>query len=159
MNIRIPSMLLAWPVLSVLVFTGGCEVPDLETPSDGATGDTAADDAAVPAEVPQAAPEAPAPREVTGRDPQQGRLSREAGGYLGTALGAGMYARHQAVFLQVKQTINHHYGLYGEYPQSHEEFMQQVIRSNNIRLPELEEGDEYLYDPTDHTLKIHRAAN
>ena len=137
---------------ALLMLTLGCEVPEIDVPESSAT---VADEPTqqAPAEVASAPSE---PREATGLDPKKGKKSRNEGGYLGSVLGAGMYAQHQAIFLQVKNAINLDYGLNGDFPKSHEEFMERVIKFNHLQLPELDEGDEYLYDPEDHTLKIYR---
>jgi len=34
--------------------------------------------------------------------------------------------------------------------------MKKIVDFNKIQLPELDEGVEYIYDPEDHKLKIHR---
>ncbi len=138
--------------LMTLALSLGCEVPEVDVPESSTVVAEPPTEQA-PAEVVSAPMD---PREVTGRDPKKGKKSRKEGGYLGRVLGAGMYAQHQAIFLQVKQAINLDYGLNGDFAKSHEEFMERVIKFNKIELPELDEGDEYLYDPEDHTLKIHR---
>ncbi len=139
---------------TLLAFGLGCDAPPLEMPGGPAV--VAEQTAPEESTTPEADAAPFGPREATGRDPKKGKLSREQGGYLGSVLGAGMYAQHQAIFLQVKQAINLDYGLNGDFAKSHEEFMERVIKFNKIQLPELDEGDEYLYDPEDHTLKIYR---
>jgi hypothetical protein len=39
-------------------------------------------------------------------------------------------------------------------PKSHEEFMEKIIKANNIHLPELPEGDRYKYDPKTEQLMV-----
>lgn len=41
-------------------------------------------------------------------------------------------------------------------PQSHDEFMTQIIRANNLRLPELPPGQRYVYDPRRGELMVER---
>jgi len=143
---------------TMLMLPVGCEVPELDVPRDAAAPVQASGTATAQAEpsTNEINRSASQPREATGLDPKKGKLSREQGGYLGSVLGAGMYAQHQAIFLQVKNAINLDYGLNGDFPKSHEEFMERVIKFNKLQLPELDEGDQYLYDPEDHTLKIFR---
>ena len=43
-------------------------------------------------------------------------------------------------------------------PKSHEEFMEKIIKSNHIRLPELPEGHRYFYDPARGALMVERPA-
>ena len=54
--------------------------------------------------------------------------------------------------------IQHALDLYnaseGHYPESHDEFMTQIIKANNIHLPVLPAGQEYQYDLANHTLLI-----
>ena len=35
----------------------------------------------------------------------------------------------------------------GRLPESHEEFMEKIVKQNQIRLPELPAGERYIYDP------------
>jgi hypothetical protein len=43
-------------------------------------------------------------------------------------------------------------------PKSHEEFMEKIIKANNIHLPELPEGDRYMYDPKTEQLMVESPA-
>ena len=43
-------------------------------------------------------------------------------------------------------------------PKSHEEFMEKIIKANNIHLPELPEGDRYKYDPKTEQLMVESPA-
>jgi len=151
---KTPQLLTLATLLTLsLILSLGCEAPELDVPEGTAT---VAEEPIVEKPAMQVETKPTEPREVTGHDGKKGKLSREQGGYLGSVLGAGMYAQHQVIFLQVKNAINLDYGLNGDFPKSHEEFMERVIKFNKIQLPELSEGDEYLYDPEDHTLKIYR---
>jgi hypothetical protein len=55
-------------------------------------------------------------------------------------------------YLAFNVSVVHALDLYeaehGKRPKTHEEFMQQIIRPNNIRLPELPPGQTYRWDPT-----------
>ncbi len=42
----------------------------------------------------------------------------------------------------------------GRYPEDHEEFMERIIRENNIQLPQLPGYQEYSYDEKNHKLVI-----
>lgn len=42
----------------------------------------------------------------------------------------------------------------GKGPKTHEEFMEKIIKENNIKLPELPQGASYRYDPETETLMI-----
>ncbi len=46
----------------------------------------------------------------------------------------------------------------GQYPKTHEEFMEKIIKEYSVKLPELPEGAKYVYDPETHTLMVERPA-
>ena len=48
--------------------------------------------------------------------------------------------------------------LEGRGPNTHEEFMEKVIKAYNIELPELPEGHKYVYDPMTKTLMVEKPA-
>lgn len=167
-----------------LLFTG-CDVPELETPqapvptqqavtgapdagSASSADQVAADpQAASTQQVPQSSnpgsmnpneppPVTSTPREVSDLDPARGKKSRAAGGYLGAVGGARFYAEHSMIFNQVEQAMNLFNAEHGYYPRSQEEFRDKIIRPNNISLPPLDPGVEYLYDPQEHKLMVWR---
>lgn len=95
--------------------------------------------------------EEPAPLEtVTARSGQKGK-SLEGGGYLSVVAGTRFWAENQMTLNVVRKNMD----LYragagnGDYPKTHEEFMKHIIEENSVKLPELPEGWEYVYDPTD----------
>jgi hypothetical protein len=98
-------------------------------------------------------------REVTALDPKKGKLSREAGGYLGATMAARVYAENAMIFNNMNYAVKLYQAETGEYPKSHDEFMDKIIGANQIALPELDPGVEYIYDPADHKLKIWRPAD
>jgi hypothetical protein len=93
------------------------------------------------------APVTDEPREFTAKDPVKGRRSRAAGGYLGAVGATRFYAEHQMIINNINYALKLFEASEGRYPQSHEEFMDKIIRANNIQLPELVEGEEYIYVP------------
>jgi hypothetical protein len=42
----------------------------------------------------------------------------------------------------------------GRGPKDNDEFMQRIIKENHIKLPELPEGDRYMYDPKTELLMV-----
>jgi hypothetical protein len=167
--------------LGMVLALTGCDVPELETPQAAApapTGQVAtAPEASSPVEQTQPAqdpavsqqssnpgspnpneppPVTSTPREVSDLDPTKGKKSRAAGGYLGAVAGARFYAEHSLIFDQVRQALELYNAEHGNYPKSQEEFLKVIIRPNNIGLPPLDPGVEYLYDPEDHKLKVWR---
>jgi hypothetical protein len=151
-------------ITALLSCTLGCEVPELEVPDKPAAPAKQLADQAEPEEsadeIPDSEPPVTSsPRPVTANDPAKGKKSRAAGGYLGAVAHSRFYAEHQIIFMNVTKAIQLDWAMNGEYPRSHDEFMERIIKFNKIKLPELEEGVQYLYDPEDHMLKIHRPEN
>jgi len=67
--------------------------------------------------------------------------------------------RERLVLQQVDHAMNLYKGEHGNTPSSHEEFMRKIIQENNIRLPRLPEGQNYVYDPSDGVLKVRKPSN
>ncbi len=88
---------------------------------------------------------------VTGR----GNYGSGFGGGLGTtSLSTYVRVQEKAPLLQVEQALNLYKASNGELPKSHEEFMEKIIKANQINLPELQEGDKYIYDPEQGQLMV-----
>lgn len=104
----------------------------------------AAQQAAAP---PAAAEEAePAPLEtVTARSPKKGQ-SLEGGGYLSVVTGTRFWAEHQLILDNVRHAMDLYQAEHGNFPKDQDEFMKNIIEANSIKLPELPEGYEYVYD-------------
>jgi hypothetical protein len=56
--------------------------------------------------------------------------------------------------LQIEDALNKYYALNERYPKDLEEFMNEIIKPNNIALPKLPYYQEYGYDPKEHKLII-----
>ena len=151
-----PLWVAARPALAALLLLPlGCEMPEIEIEDVGSTpvAEPAAEDANVQAET--AGPAEPVePREFTATDPKRGKKSRAVGGYAGAVFGARFSAEHRMIINQYKQALSLYNATNGFYPKTHDEFMEKIIQANQIKLPELDEGEEYLYDPSDHELKV-----
>ena len=65
----------------------------------------------------------------------------------------------KAPTLLIDQALNIFNANEGRFPQSHDEFMTQVIAPNNIRLPALPSGLQYQYDVAGHRLVIVNTAD
>lgn len=64
-------------------------------------------------------------------------------------------AQEMAVFrIQIPEALKLYNATNGRNPENQEEFMQQIVRANNIVLPKLKEGDSYFYDAKTATLMI-----
>lgn len=157
-----------------LSFTFGCDVPEMEvgepspTPPASASQDDGklfgkadwylpdgrVDMSGVAGEPPMTTG---TPREITWKDPKQGKLTRRDGGGFGKAgLNAAAKLKNQPLFDSITHALNLYWAEHGEYPQSHTEFLKKIVEFNKLNLPTLEPGDAYLYDPEDHLLKIFR---
>jgi hypothetical protein len=44
----------------------------------------------------------------------------------------------------------------GHAPRTHQEFMDKIIKLNNLKLPELPAGHRYAYDPSTEKLMVER---
>lgn len=90
---------------------------------------------------------------VTGR----GNYGSGFGGGMGTtALSTYVRVQEKVEFLQVDQALTLYKATNGELPKSHEEFMEKVIKANQINLPKLQEGDKYVYDPEKGQLMVEK---
>lgn len=56
--------------------------------------------------------------------------------------------------IQIPHTMELYKGANGQYPESHEVFMREIIQANQIALPSLPPGDTYVYDPAAATLLV-----
>lgn len=56
--------------------------------------------------------------------------------------------------LQIEQAIEQYRALNGNYPKSHEEFMEEVIKKGDIHLNAPPAGKKYQYDVENHELKV-----
>jgi hypothetical protein len=67
--------------------------------------------------------------------------------------------KQRVVFeIQIPQAMQLYEASNGRGPKSHDEFMNKIIRDNNIVLPELPEGAEYQYHPESKELWVHPKA-
>jgi hypothetical protein len=89
----------------------------------------------------------------------------EAGvGDKGRGYGAGPIATPISTYFRVRERvafdiqIPHSMNLYkaseGRAPKTHEEFMEKIIKANQIHLPTLPEGQHYQYDPKQEQLMV-----
>jgi hypothetical protein len=79
-------------------------------------------------------------------------------GPIATPLSLRWRLADKIVLLEVQNALNLFWGFEGRYPATHEEFMQKVVKDNNLKLPELPPGQRYVYDPETHELMVEREA-
>lgn len=111
--------------------------------------DAAAAEAAAAAERDRLANEAPS--EVSKEDFQKGSKIK-SDGYLSSVARARQQVPERMQLMMVTHALNLFYGLEGRYPKSQDEFMEKVVKANQIQLPELQEPYEYFYDVEKHEL-------
>ena len=68
-------------------------------------------------------------------------------------------ARVEIPMLAIEHALNLYNAAEGRFPQSHDEFMTQIISANKIRLPVLPSGLDYQYDVAGHRLVIVNTAD
>ena len=65
--------------------------------------------------------------------------------------------KQRAVFeFQIPQAVQLFAATNGRKPNSHDEFMEKIIQANQIQLPELKEGQKYVYNPETAELMVER---
>jgi len=74
-------------------------------------------------------------------------------------ISAGFRTRERISFLLIDDAMNKFKAEHDRVPESHNEFMEKIVRAGNITLPPLLPGQEYLYDPKDGELKIRKPRN
>ncbi|MEZ6124326.1 MAG: hypothetical protein R3C49_14305 [Planctomycetaceae bacterium] len=62
--------------------------------------------------------------------------------------------KQQIAELAIQQAVQVFYATEGRYPRDYDEFMSEVVRKNNVRLPELGVGKRYEYDVENHKLMV-----
>lgn len=157
---RLKTVLIRISLASVLGIGVGC-TPAEEEADQGGMSDMAAaleqsnqsvaEPSSPPPEPAPAEPEAPTV--VTAKTPKKGKTLHDQGSYLSAIGSARFRAEHQMILNQVTQALQLYWGTNGYYPKSHEVFMEEIVKLNMIKLPELDPGYEYWYDASDHLLK------
>ena len=141
-----------------LTVLAGCR-GELDTPADTVEPVEPSPDAAAPSTLrlppppppptgPSAAQTAPKPNRraaVVG----VGKRGRGYGaGPISTPIAAYFSTRQRVVFdIQIASAMKLYHATHEHFPESHEEFMEEIIKANSIRLPDLPSGDRYVYDP------------
>jgi hypothetical protein len=69
------------------------------------------------------------------------------GGIISTPVSAYFGARERIAFIAVTDAMRKFNAEHDRDPESHEEFMEQIINANGIQLPALYENQRYEYDP------------
>ncbi|MEM1304724.1 MAG: hypothetical protein AAGG46_07490, partial [Planctomycetota bacterium] len=109
----------------------------------------AAADAAAAAE--RAALAAEPPTVITRSDFKRGK-KLEGGGYLSNSLQTGIVLEQQFGMLMMKKALTEFNAEYDRYPESHDEFIEKIVKPYGIELEELDGPYDYQYNPEDHQL-------
>jgi hypothetical protein len=89
----------------------------------------------------------------------KGRSLDEHEGALVTPAKTLFKVRERVVFeIQIPQAMALYQASEGNYPATHDEFMERIVNANNIKLPALPEQHVYVYDPESHELLVRRPA-
>lgn len=84
---------------------------------------------------------------------KRGQKLKDHNGPLATPVKAYFKAQQQLVFMNAQRALQM-YEIQHGFPRTHEEYMEKIIRANNLQLPELPEGQWYEYDPETHELMV-----
>lgn len=91
-------------------------------------------------------------------DPKAGRKVSESKVVATDPLSAPLQAYGPMLEQISKSYIEHALNLYnaehGKFPKDHKEFMEKIIKANNIELPVLPRGMQYQYDVKEHKLVV-----
>ena len=85
---------------------------------------------------------------------KKGQKLKDHRGPLATPAKAMFKAEQQIMFLKVQQALTAFEILNDRYPNSHDEYMEKVIKANNLNLPELPVGQRYEFDTETHELMV-----
>jgi hypothetical protein len=64
--------------------------------------------------------------------------------------------KERLALMQIQQALDLYKAGEGHAPKSHQEFMDRIIKANDIKLPTLPPGQRYVYDPSKEELMVER---
>jgi hypothetical protein len=115
-----------------------------------------------PKQEPPVAKPAPAPPKTVEKraDVGVGKKGRGYGqGVIATPAASLFATKERLVFqVQIPQAMQLFKATEDRVPKDHAEFMEKIIKANNIHLPELPDGDRYRYDPKTAELMVESPA-
>ncbi len=122
---------------------GGTAAPQTAAPPTGSPPDTPTGQASQPGTTVQ-----PAAPGVTGKGNYQP-------GLITTPVRAYFRVQERLIFeVQIPHAMQRFEAENGHKPRSHEEFMEKIIKANNLELPELPPDHRYVYDPEQGELMV-----
>ena len=140
------------------------EAPAEDMPSEGGSGTKEGEPAGAADTEPATSGDAEPPAEQVKAAVGVGKKGRSLDGYdegvEGVIAGpakAYFGFREKAIFqIQIPQAMQFYKAANGSNPKSHDEFMSKIIEANSIKLPELNAGQKYVYDPDKGELMVER---
>ncbi|MCO6047500.1 hypothetical protein NG895_26655 [Aeoliella sp. ICT_H6.2] len=139
-----PSLTLCLALMSLL--TLGCQ-PSVELP-DEPSKPAASSESATPADTTAASEQ---PKQQPGS--QKPSALSDGTNYGGAIAGAHRHANMMAASITFDNAIKNYHALNGEYPKSHEEFMKKLWEPLKSRMPDIDEGYRWQYDPETHKVE------
>lgn len=110
------------------------------------------------ANVAAAGDEAPVEPEMVREEAKAGVGAKgrfEGEGLIVTPLKTYFLAKEKIAFdIQIASAMQLYKGEHGYAPKSHDDFMDKIVKQNQIVLPELPEGHRYVYDPQQEQLMV-----
>ena len=79
-------------------------------------------------------------------------------GVLTTPLDIRWRAEERFILGNIQKAMDLYKAENNRAPKTHQEFMDKIIKANMIKLPELPEGEEYVYDPKSEQLMVQKRA-
>ena len=67
-------------------------------------------------------------------------------------------AEQRIDFLNMQHTLDLYKAEHNRFPRTQDEFMKEIIQAGGIQLPDLPEGERYVYDPKTGELMVERPA-
>lgn len=124
---KLNSLRVSLLMVATCLLLAGCEQPAAQTSQPAASADQA--------------PQGDQRAEVG-----VGKKGHYGPGIVTTPLSARFRAEEKLNFAQANHVLQIYKATHGKAPQSHEEYMEKIIKANHLKLPELPEGREYFYD-------------
>ena len=78
------------------------------------------------------------------------------GGVISEPIRQYFRAGQRIQLLNLERAMKLYKGEHGTLPTSHEQFMKEIIEANRLELPQLPEGERYVYDPQQGQLMVER---
>ncbi len=78
------------------------------------------------------------------------------GGIISEPIRQRFRVEQQINFQNVKRAMDLYRAEHGYFPKTEEEFMSKIIKANSIALPELPDGERYVYEPKTGELMVER---